>query len=80
MSRKRISVQVAAAHLERFADVEDLLRHAGMTVTDQIPQIGYVAGVADESATDRLRAVPGVSSVRVHGEEEEPDAPDYSIS
>jgi hypothetical protein len=80
MPRKRISVQVGATHLDRLGEVEEGLRDAGMTVVDRIPEIGRLSGVADESAADRLRTIPGVISVRTHGDEDDPEPADYSIS
>ena len=80
MPRKRLSVQVSASHLGRLSEVEAGLREAGMTIRDQIPAIGHYSGVADEAAAARVRAVPGVSAVTVHGDEGDPEPADYSIS
>jgi hypothetical protein len=80
MPRQRISVQVGATHLDRLSDVEADLRKAGMTVIDQIAEIGHFIGVADEGAAERLGAIPGVVSVRSLGSEDDPEPSDYSIS
>lgn len=80
MSRKKVSVQVSATHLDRLNEIEAGLRAAGMTIQDQIPEIGHFTGVADEAAAARVRAVPGVSTVTMRGDEGEQEPADYSIS
>jgi hypothetical protein len=80
MARKKFSVQVNATHLDRLPEVAAALRDAGMTIQDEIAELGHFSGVADEASSARLAAVAGVKSVQQRGDEDEPEPADYSIS
>ena len=67
-------------HLDRLPQVAEALRGAGMTIQDQVSEIGQFSGLTDEKAVPALEAVPGVRSVHITGNEGEPDPTDYSIS
>ena len=79
MTRKKIKVQADRAYVDRFDEVAKGLKDAGMTVQDEIGILGHFTGVADAEALDSLKAVPGVASVDVTGDEGTEDSDDYSI-
>jgi hypothetical protein len=80
MARKQFNVQVHASHLDKLPDVAAGLRQAGLTINDEIAEVGHFSGVAEEGAKARLEAVPGVKSVEQRGDEGEPEPADYSVS
>jgi hypothetical protein len=80
VTRKKVKVQVHVSHLDRLTDVAEGLRKAGMTIVDQIDELGHFSGLAQETSLARLEAVPGVKSVRTMGNEGESEPADYSIS
>jgi|GEM_PF-2838331 hypothetical protein len=80
MTRKKVRVQADRAYLDRFDEVANGLKEAGMTVQDQIDILGHFSGVADADAIENLKAVPGVAAVDVTGDEGTPDSDDYSIT
>lgn len=80
MRRKMIKVQADSAYLDRFAEVAQGLKEAGMTVQDEIEPLGHFRGVADADKIEHLKAVPGVAVVHVMGEEGDEEKDDYTIS
>lgn len=80
MARKKVTVQAERAYADRFDEVAQGLRDAGMTVQDEIAPLGHFSGVADEDKIEHLRKIPGVAAVDVTGDEGEEEKDDYSIS
>ena len=79
MARKKVEIQVSLSHLNRLTDVAESLRTAGLTIIDQIADLGHISGLVEETSLGRLEAVPGVKSVRPTGNEGEPERSEYSI-
>ena len=80
MTRKKIRVQADRTYVDRFDEVSKGLKDAGMTVQDEVGVLGYFTGIADAEAIESLKAVPGVASVDVTGDEGTEDPDDYSIA
>ncbi|HEV2852233.1 MAG TPA: hypothetical protein VHC97_05455 [Thermoanaerobaculia bacterium] len=80
MARKKIKVQADHSYMDRFEEVAQGLKEAGMTVQDEITLLGHFRGLADAGDIERLKALPGVKSVEVTGEEGEEEQDEYSIS
>jgi hypothetical protein len=80
MGRKIIKVQADSAYMDRFAEVAQRLKEAGMIVQDEIAPLGHFRGVADADKIEHLKAVPGVAAVHIMGEEGDEEKDDYSIS
>ncbi|MEU6224443.1 hypothetical protein [Streptomyces sp. NPDC047042] len=54
---------VLAVDPDRFADVIEAARQAGLTVTGELPTLGALSGTIAEDRIPALRAVAGVESV-----------------
>ncbi|MDX3452714.1 hypothetical protein PV396_12275 [Streptomyces sp. ME02-8801-2C] len=54
---------VLAVDPDRFADVIEAARQAGLTVTGEQPTLGALSGTIAEDRIPALRAVAGVESV-----------------
>lgn len=80
MARKKIKVQADHAYMDRFEEVAQSLKEAGMTMQDEITPLGHFRGLADTDNIERLKALPGVKRVDVTGEEGEEERDEYSIS
>lgn len=80
MDRKKISVQAHYTYMNKMAAISESLQQAGMTIEDKIESIGHFKGFADENKIDDLKRIPGVSSVKVLGNEGDEEQKDYSIS
>lgn len=80
MARKKIKVQAAHTYADRFEEVAQSLKEAGMTVQEEITPLGHFQGLADAGDIERLKALPGIASVNVIGEEGEEERDEYSIS
>ena len=79
MSRKRIKVQTDRSYVDRVDEVAEGLKDAGMTVVDEFPLLGHFQGLSDADKVERLRAIPGVASVTIIGDERDEEKDDYSI-
>jgi hypothetical protein len=80
MGRKQIRVQADHTYMDRFQDVAEALKDAGMTVQEELASLGNFRGVVDKDRIEQIKAVPGVAAVEVLGDEGEPERDDYSIS
>lgn len=71
MSRKKLQILVEQSSLERFSDIVESCRRAGMTVERQMRTVGVFSGFVEESLLDDICKVPGVCEVEesreVHG-------------
>ncbi|MGI5196101.1 hypothetical protein ACQEVY_21015 [Streptomyces sp. CA-288835] len=54
---------IIAVDLDRFAEVVEALRQAGLTVTGEQPILGTLSGTVAEDRIPALEAVDGVDSV-----------------
>lgn len=54
---------ILAVDPDRFAEVVEALRHAGLTVTGEQPIVGTLSGSVAEERIPALEAVDGVVSV-----------------
>lgn len=54
---------ILAVDTDRFAEVVDALRRAGLTVTGEQPILGTLSGTVMEDRIPALEAVDGVESV-----------------
>lgn len=54
---------ILAVDSDRFADVVEAARRAGLTVTGEQAIVGTLSGTIAEDRIPALRAVPGVESV-----------------
>jgi hypothetical protein len=80
MVRKKVSVQADRAYVNRFDEVVNGLKEAGMTVQDEITVLGHFNGIAEAETIETLKAVPGVAVVNVIGDEGTEDSDEYSIA
>jgi len=80
MVRKIVRVQADHSYSNRFDEVAKGLKDAGLTVQDEISVLGHFSGVADADAIEKIKAVPGVASVDVAGDEGAEEVDDYSIT
>jgi len=80
MFRKKIKVQAESTYIDRIDEVVQGLKRAGMVVQDQFTLLGHFRGVADIDKIEQLKMVPGVTSVKIIGNEDEEERDDYSIS
>ncbi|MFF7263624.1 hypothetical protein ACFZCL_25585 [Streptomyces sp. NPDC008159] len=54
---------VLAVDPDRFAEIVDALRRAGLTVTGEQPVVGTLSGTAPENRIAALQAVDGVEAL-----------------
>ncbi|MBO4259936.1 hypothetical protein [Streptomyces griseorubiginosus] len=54
---------ILAVDPDRFADVIEALRRAGLTVTGEQPLLGTLSGTVSEDRIPALEAIDGVNSV-----------------
>ncbi|MFH8800740.1 hypothetical protein ACH4F6_14255 [Streptomyces sp. NPDC017936] len=54
---------VLAVDPDRFTEVVEALRRAGLTVTGEQPVVGTLSGTVAEDRVEALRAVDGVDAV-----------------
>ncbi|MEU3343054.1 hypothetical protein [Streptomyces sp. NPDC006668] len=54
---------ILAVDPDRFADVTEALRRAGLTVTGEQPLLGTLSGTVAEDRIPALEAIDGVDSV-----------------
>ncbi|MGI5133979.1 hypothetical protein [Streptomyces sp. CA-106110] len=54
---------ILAVDPDRFADVVEALRQAGLTVTGEQPALGTLSGIIAEDRIPSLEAIDGVESV-----------------
>ncbi|MBP8265868.1 MAG: hypothetical protein KAX47_04890 [Zoogloea sp.] len=64
MSKVNVVVRLKESQSHRIDEVASALSAKGMDVQAQMPILGHIAGVCDESQLDALQDVPGVASVR----------------
>lgn len=72
MARKKLQILVEHASLERFSEIVENCRRAGMTVERQMRTVGVFSGfIEEESRLDDICKVAGVREVEesrdVHG-------------
>lgn len=63
MSKVNLSVSVNDEHLDRFSEVVERCKKAGMKVEQQLEPIGVITGSIDSAKLASLRQVEGVSQV-----------------
>lgn len=71
MTRKRLHILVEQASLERFPEIVEDCRRAGMVIERQMRTVGVFSGLIDESSLEDVCKVKGVRNVEesrdVHG-------------
>lgn len=65
--RRAVKVRIDAADLDAFEVAVAGLAEAGLTVRHVLPDLGLVAGEAEDAAWERLRAVANVRAVEREG-------------
>lgn len=63
MSTEQVSISVADAFLDRFADVVKRIEQAGLTVDQQLDTIGVITGSIDSDNIGKLDQVEGIAAV-----------------
>lgn len=63
MSKVSVSVSISDDQIDRFSEVVDQARAAGLEVWQELDLIGVVSGSIDEERMDELRGLPGVAAV-----------------
>jgi hypothetical protein len=63
MAKVRLSVVVKDSHLPKFRQVVKSLKHAGMTIENELKTSGIVTGSVDEVKLKQLREVTGVGDI-----------------
>lgn len=59
----KVSVSVSDDYLDRFGEVADAARGAGLDIERQLKVLGILSGSIDPSRMEELQRVPGVQSV-----------------
>lgn len=63
MSKVDLLVSIDDTHLDRFPEVVESIKDAGMDVEQQLEGIGVVTGSIDSEKIEQLHKVEGVSHV-----------------
>ncbi len=63
MPNEQVSISVADAFLDRFADVVKRIEQAGLKVDQQLDTIGVITGSIDSDDIGKLDQVEGVAAV-----------------
>jgi len=63
MVTQKVNVSVDQSQLDRFAEIVERVRRAGLKVDQQLDTIGVVTGSIDSRKVARLRKVEGVAAV-----------------
>jgi hypothetical protein len=63
MTKVHLTLSVSDSHMDEIAKVAAAAKRAGMTVEQQLKDIGVLTGVIDEDKIGRLRQVDGISHV-----------------
>lgn len=63
MAKVSLSVAVKDDYLDRFSDVAEDCRKAGLKVEEELEQIGVITGTIDAAKADALKKVRGVAHV-----------------
>ena len=61
MSVLKVSVSVDEQHLDRFPEVVKEIKQAGMSVEQELKDIGVITGTIDSAKVESLRKVKGVA-------------------
>jgi hypothetical protein len=59
----RVSVSVSDDHMDRFGEVAEAARGAGLDIEHQLPVLGVLSGSIHPSRVKALEQVPGIQSV-----------------
>jgi hypothetical protein len=63
MSETALSVLVQEAHLNRFAEIVQSCRNAGMVVQREMSSVGVISGTIDSSDVPKLRHIDGLQQI-----------------
>ncbi|MBV9788271.1 MAG: ketohydroxyglutarate aldolase [Chloroflexi bacterium] len=63
MPNEQVSISVADAFLDRFADVVKRIEQAGLKVDQQLDTIGVITGSIDSDDIGKLDQVEGIAAV-----------------
>ncbi len=63
MANEKVNVSVADNYLDRFSEVVQRCKKAGLQVEQQLEQVGVVTGSIDSTKRDDLERVEGVAAV-----------------
>lgn len=63
MPTEQVSISVADAFLDRFAEVVKRIEQAGLTVDQQLDMIGVITGSIDSDDIGKLDQVEGIAAV-----------------
>ena len=62
-TKTNVNVVVADDYQDRFSEVVDAARQAGLDVEEQLTTIGLITGAIDESKRSALERVHGIAAV-----------------
>lgn len=62
-TRTKVNVVVADDYQDRFSEVVEAARRAGLDVEEQLTTIGLITGAIDESKRSTLESVQGIAAV-----------------
>lgn len=63
MATQKVNVSVDETHLDRFVEVVQRVRRAGLKVDQELDVIGVVTGSIDSEKVGKLSEVEGVAAV-----------------
>jgi hypothetical protein len=63
MSKVKLTVSVDDAHLDRFSEVVERVKKAGLKVDQKMANLGMVTGSIDSEKVGLLRKVKGVAEI-----------------
>ena len=63
MAAEDVNVSIADDHLDRFPDVVQRMKEAGLRVSQQMEAVGVVSGSIDPTKLSDLKQVEGVAAV-----------------
>jgi hypothetical protein len=62
-TKTKVNVLVADDYEDRFPEVVEAARRAGLDVVEQLPTIGLISGEIDAAKRPMLDGVPGIASI-----------------
>lgn len=78
MSETALSVLVQEAHLNRFAEIVQSCRNAGMVVQREMSAVGVISGTIDSADVPKLRHIEGLQQIEPSRPVQSLDAPSAS--
>jgi glutamate/tyrosine decarboxylase-like PLP-dependent enzyme len=76
MKEVNLVVLVSEGHLNRFIEVAEECRKAGLRIENEMASIGLIVGTIDAARADDLRAIAGVADVQPSSDLQLPPHPE----